>query len=216
MLFENRDCQNFYCVLIDYNLAWLIKAAEEERLRREFEAEGRIIPPKEKSEACDSNVITPGTPFMDSLAVALRYYIHLRLNHDPGWRQIKVGTFRVHWLNSMAIIFCSHPVLFLHLRLFCRMQTLQVKGSIKSCHTFACREIFLALIPILAIVCMDLYVFSTVYDIKMVFIVINCFQCSIFDTVEIEQDADLIMLALATHEIHFSILREVIFLSLPV
>ena len=34
--------------------------------------------------------VLQGTPFMFRLANCLRYYIHDRLNNDPGWRNIKV------------------------------------------------------------------------------------------------------------------------------
>lgn len=43
-----------------------------------------------RSELFDSNTITPGTPFMDRLATALQYFVHLRLNYDPGWKGVEV------------------------------------------------------------------------------------------------------------------------------
>jgi 5'-3' exoribonuclease 2 len=38
----------------------------------------------------DSNVITPGTPFMDRLSTALRYYIHDRMQNDVNWHNLTV------------------------------------------------------------------------------------------------------------------------------
>ncbi|KAL8701596.1 MAG: hypothetical protein Q9224_000431 [Gallowayella concinna] len=38
----------------------------------------------------DSNVITPGTPFMDILAASLRYWCAYKLNTDPAWERMKV------------------------------------------------------------------------------------------------------------------------------
>ncbi|PFH55168.1 hypothetical protein XA68_10522 [Ophiocordyceps unilateralis] len=40
--------------------------------------------------AFDSNVITPGTPFMDTLAMSLRYWCQYKLNTDPAWAKLKV------------------------------------------------------------------------------------------------------------------------------
>jgi 5'-3' exoribonuclease 2 len=38
----------------------------------------------------DSNVITPGTPFMFILAQSVRYWVQWKLNTDPAWAQLKV------------------------------------------------------------------------------------------------------------------------------
>ncbi|KAF6155292.1 hypothetical protein GIB67_019818 [Kingdonia uniflora] len=63
--------------------------AEENSLRRKFENEGIKILPIPQSETLDSNIITPGTEFMDKLSKALQVYIKFRLHNDPGWEKIK-------------------------------------------------------------------------------------------------------------------------------
>ncbi|KAK0093039.1 hypothetical protein PV326_014447 [Microctonus aethiopoides] len=67
------------------------KLFEMGRIRSELALKGAFLPPeKPKGEHFDSNCITPGTPFMARLSACLHYYIHERLNNDPGWRNIKV------------------------------------------------------------------------------------------------------------------------------
>ena len=36
----------------------------------------------------DSNAITPGTPFMDTLATSIRYWVAYKLNTDPAWAKV--------------------------------------------------------------------------------------------------------------------------------
>ncbi|KAI6225891.1 putative 5-3 exonuclease domain containing protein [Aphelenchoides besseyi] len=71
------------------------EAAEKQEeilsIRSRLESEGIPLPPqKAKEEHFDSNCITPGTPFMARLAVALRYYVHLRITNDPAWQNLEV------------------------------------------------------------------------------------------------------------------------------
>jgi 5'-3' exoribonuclease 2 len=61
----------------------------EEELRAALRARGQKLPPKRKP-TFDHNVITPGTRFMDRLAIHLRYYIADRLSNNGDWRGLRV------------------------------------------------------------------------------------------------------------------------------
>lgn len=67
------------------------KAQEREEVIKEWEAMGKELSDEYKNEkAWDSNAITPGTPFMDLLASALRYWVAYKMNTDPGWANLQV------------------------------------------------------------------------------------------------------------------------------
>jgi 5'-3' exoribonuclease 2 len=68
------------------------KREEIFNIRTELKNRGVSLPVSgAKEEHFDSNCITPGTPFMARLAVAFRYYIHLRITASPAWQNLVVS-----------------------------------------------------------------------------------------------------------------------------
>ncbi|GAM42839.1 5'-3' exoribonuclease [Talaromyces pinophilus] len=71
------------------------KKEEFQKLLAKQNATKGIDPDKDIKEQViqktwDSNVITPGTPFMDILSASLRYWISYKLNTDPAWEKMKI------------------------------------------------------------------------------------------------------------------------------
>jgi 5'-3' exoribonuclease 2 len=73
------------------------KAARETKELKEIEAQLRAeclernLPvPKQRDSTFDSNCITPGTPFMDRVAQALRFFVARKINDDKAWQTVKV------------------------------------------------------------------------------------------------------------------------------
>merc|ERR1719262_391439 len=127
---------------------------EQEKLRNDWEAEGRQLPNRKSSKFFDSNVITPGTNFLHKMSEAIRYYIHDRMTNDPLWQKLK---FRCILSDANIPSEGEHKIMT-----FIRLQRAQPE-----------------------------------YDPN----IRHCLYGA---------DADLIMLGLATHEAHFTIIREVV------
>lgn len=60
----------------------------EEHVRAELSKMGQKVPPAKK--AWDSNVITPGTPFMLKLSEFIRFYVRKRISTDKAWQNVRV------------------------------------------------------------------------------------------------------------------------------
>ncbi|KAK9457117.1 exoribonuclease 2 [Dipodascopsis uninucleata] len=130
------------------------KEEQNSRILEEMEALGKIIDDSLKGKrSWDTNVITPGTPFMDLLALSIRYWTTFKLNNDPGWKNVKV-------IISDATVpgEGEHKIME-----FIRSQRQSPYYNPNTSHA--------------------------IYGL----------------------DADLIMLGLATHELHFKVLREDVF-----
>jgi 5'-3' exoribonuclease 2 len=66
------------------------KKKKESELLSEWMSKGLQVPEKKDKKSFDSNVITPGTPFMEKLTKSLQFYISHRLQHSGLWKGVTV------------------------------------------------------------------------------------------------------------------------------
>ena len=130
----------------------LEQAREEAKVLNQFEKLGKALP--NVRQLWDSNVITPGTPFLERIGHLLRWYVAERMTNDPLW---KLLGFRVIISDAHAPGEGEHKIMD-----FIRRQRMQPSFNPNTSH---------------------------------------CLYGA---------DADLIMLGLATHEVSFYIIREVV------
>ena len=55
--------------------------------RSKFGEEDQVF---QETKTWDTNVITPGTPFMNTLAQCLRYWCSFKINTDPAWERVRL------------------------------------------------------------------------------------------------------------------------------
>jgi 5'-3' exoribonuclease 2 len=134
----------------------------------------------------DSNAITPGTPFMELLSVSLRYWVVKKMNSDSGWKQVRGTTItyitRID-LQQIEVIISDASV--------------PGEGEHKIMD-FIRRQRS-----------------NPGHDPNTSHVICGLVSTSLCSTIKylsfFPKDADLIMLALATHEPHFRVLREDVF-----
>ena len=54
----------------------------------------------EGKKTWDTNVITPGTPFMNTLAQCLRYWCSYKINTDPAWERVLAFSFTISTITK--------------------------------------------------------------------------------------------------------------------
>lgn len=200
---------------------------EEERLRREFLLDGKQVLPKQETELFDSNIITPGTEFMFRLSKELQTYIHLRMKNNPGWTNVKVN----FCLDLNSAYYTNHVFVvdeckwsFLLYQVLLSDSSVPGEGEHKIFSFIRLQRTFPEYDPntrhcVYGLVCIVIYpaflLNSGNWKVRRTFKFLTMNSVTFITMsplcllVTVMQDADLIMLALATHEIHFSILREV-------
>ncbi|KAL2328420.1 hypothetical protein Fmac_021847 [Flemingia macrophylla] len=67
-----------------------LREAEEEKLKKRFQMEGKEVLSKQESEVSDSTIITPGTEFMHELSDALKSFISSQIRSNSLWKNIMV------------------------------------------------------------------------------------------------------------------------------